>query len=174
MNYKINQNSSYFVGAKLSFYLQMMEYKNSRQFAIEADQKDPLNSFKTKFIIPQHNRKNSIYLTGNSLGLQPVDALKSIEQELKDWGTFGVEGHFQAKYPWYSYHESLMERAAKIVGALTNEVVHMNGLSTNIHLLMVSFYRPTKTRFKIICEKKAFPSDQYILESQVRFHGFNQ
>jgi kynureninase len=151
----------------------MMEYKNSRQFAVEADQKDSLKAFKNKFIIPQHNGNNSIYFTGNSLGLQPVDALKSIEQELKDWGTYGVEGHFQAKNPWYSYHEALMQPAANIVGAKKNEVVHLNGLSTNIHLLMVSFYRPTKTRYKIICEKKAFPSDQYILESQVKFHGFD-
>ena len=150
----------------------MMEYKNTREFAVEADKNDTLKSFKNKFIIPQHNGKDTVYLCGNSLGLQPVDALKSIEQELKDWGTFGVEGHFQAKNPWYSYHESLMEPAANIVGARKNEVVHMNGLSANIHLLMVSFYRPTKTRFKILCEKKAFPSDQYILESQVKFHGY--
>src|SRR5690606_2126034 len=113
------------------------------------------------------------YLTANSLGLQPKTVRDEIDIELRDWAKFGVEGHFEAEHPWFSYHELLMESGAKMVGALPGEVVHMNGLTTNIHLLMVSFYRPSQHRYKIICEAKAFPSDQYALESQVLFHGFN-
>src|SRR5688572_4201458 len=151
----------------------MVANKNSVEFARELDQADPLKSYRGKFFIPQFNGKDSVYFTGNSLGLQPKSVKSYIEQELNDWATFGVEGHFEAKKPWFAYHEFLSEKAAKLVGAKASEVVVTHSLTTNLHLLMVSFYRPTQARYKILCEKKAFPSDQYALESQVKFHGFD-
>jgi kynureninase len=114
-----------------------------------------------------------IYFTGNSLGLQPKSTAKYIQQELSDWSKYGVEGHFQAKHPWLSYHEQFSKPVSKIVGAKPSEVIMMNQLTSNLHFLLVSFYRPTKERYKILCEAKAFPSDQYVLESQVKFHGYN-
>lgn len=150
-----------------------MKYKNTLQFAKTQDKKDPLKKFRAKFLFPKHKGRKVIYFTGNSLGLQPKSTEKYIQQELNDWAKFGVEGHFHAKNPWFSYHEILTEPLSKIVGAKPNEVVAMNQLTSNIHFLFVSFYRPTKERYKIICEAKAFPSDQYALESQVKFHGLN-
>ena len=150
-----------------------MNYKNTLDFAQQADKDDQLASFRNEFHIPQHNGSDVVYFTGNSLGLQPKRTKQFIEQELNDWSKLGVEGHFLAKHPWFSYHENLTEYAAEIVGAKHSEVVCMNQLTVNIHLLMVSFYRPTKTRYKILCEVKAFPSDQYALETQVKFHGQN-
>lgn len=150
-----------------------MNYKNTLEFARHADQEDELASFRHEFHIPQHNGSDVVYFTGNSLGLQPKRTSQFIEQELNDWSKLGVEGHFLAKHPWFSYHENLSEYASNIVGAKNSEVVYMNQLTVNIHLMMVSFYRPTKSRFKILCETKAFPSDQYALESQVKFHGFS-
>ncbi|RYZ44102.1 MAG: kynureninase [Sphingobacteriales bacterium] len=150
-----------------------MQYQNSLSFAQKQDQQDPLRSFRDLFYIPQVNGKPCIYFTGNSLGLQPKSARAAVEQELKDWAELGVEGHFQAKNPWYSYHELLTESTARVVGAKPIEVVVMNTLTTNLHLMMVSFYRPTKERYKIITEAGAFPSDQYALETQVKFHGYN-
>ena len=150
-----------------------MNYKNTLEFAQQADKDDQLAPFRNEFHIPQHNGSDVVYFTGNSLGLQPKRTKQFIEQELNDWSKLGVEGHFLAKYPWFSYHENLTEYAAEIVGAKHSEVVCMNQLTVNIHLLMVSFYRPTKTRYKILCEVKAFPSDQYALETQVKFHGQN-
>ena len=150
-----------------------MIYKNSLAFAKNLDQKDPLKKFRNNFIFPQHEGAKALYFTGNSLGLQPKSVEKSIHQELKDWGEFGVEGHFQAKNPWFSYHETLTKSLAKLTGSEPTEVVAMNQLTSNLHFLFVSFYRPTKKRFKIICEAKAFPSDQYLIETQVKFHGFN-
>jgi len=150
-----------------------MNYRNDLSFAQECDKNDPLKAFRNKFIFPQHNGHDVYYFTGNSLGLQPKTARDFINQELDDWGKFGVEGHFLAKKPWFSYHEILTQQSAKLVGAKPIEVVCMNQLTVNLHLLMVSFYRPTKTRYKIICETKAFPSDQYALETQVKFHGFD-
>jgi len=117
--------------------------------------------------------KQALYFTGNSLGLQPKTTQDAILTELEDWANYGVEGHFHARNPWYSYHELLNHTAAKIVGAQDDEVVMMNQLTVNLHLLMISFYRPTPQRYKIICEAKAFPSDQYALESQVNLHGFS-
>jgi len=143
-----------------------------RDKAAALDAADPLASFRDKFHFPQHQGRPVVYFTGNSLGLQPKSVRETVNAELEDWATFGVEGHFEARNPWYSYHELLMEPAAKIVGAKKEEVVHMNGLTANLHFLMVSFYRPKGKRYKIICEAKAFPSDQYALESQVKFHGF--
>lgn len=151
----------------------MVANKFSLQFAQELDQKDPLKEYRNRFFIPQHNGQDTVYFTGNSLGLQPKSVKDYIQSELDDWAKFGVEGHFDAKRPWFAYHEFLTEKAAKIVGAKSNEVVVTHSLTTNLHLLMVSFYRPTKSRYKILCEKKAFPSDQYALESQVKFHGYN-
>lgn len=150
-----------------------MNYQNTLEFAQQADQQDPLRSFREKFLIPQVNGKDAIYFTGNSLGLQPKTVRSYIQQELDDWAAYGVEGHFHAKNPWFSYHEIFPEKVSKIVGALPEEVVVMNQLTVNLHLLMVSFYRPNKQRYKIICEAKAFPSDQYALETQLKFHGYD-
>lgn len=152
---------------------QGMKYENSLRFAKAQDKKDPLKKFRGKFLFPKHKGKEAIYFTGNSLGLQPKTTAKYIQQELDDWAKLGVEGHFHARNPWFSYHESLAKPLSKIVGAKPTEVVAMNQLTSNIHFLFVSFYRPTKERYKIICEAKAFPSDQYALESQVKFHGFS-
>ncbi|MDA7804012.1 kynureninase [Crocinitomix sp.] len=151
----------------------MVAYKNSLEFAKEKDSTDPLRSYREKFYIPVINGIETIYFTGNSLGLQPKSTKEYIDAELDAWKNWGVEGHFEAKKPWFAYHEFLTEKAAKIVGAKPIEVVVTHSLTTNLHLLMVSFYRPTKERYKIICEKKAFPSDQYALESQVNFHGYS-
>lgn len=135
------------------------------------DEKDSLKHFRERFYIPkQSNGEDVIYFTGNSLGLQPKTARAFIEQELKDWETLGVEGHFKAKNPWMSYHELLTEQMAKIVGGKLIEVVVMNSLTVNLHLLMVSFYRPTRQRYKIIIEAGAFPSDRYAVASQIKFH----
>jgi kynureninase len=148
-----------------------IKYQFTLAFAQEQDQKDPLKKYREQFYFPQHEGKNVLYFTGNSLGLQPKSTSKYIQQELDDWAKYGVEGHFHAKNPWYSYHEQFAEPLAKIVGAKPHEVVAMNQLTVNLHLLMVSFYRPSKNRYKIICETKAFPSDQYALESQVKHYG---
>lgn len=150
-----------------------MGFENTKGFAQEQDEKDPLKDFRSEFFIPKMNGDPVVYFTGNSLGLQPVGAREAIIQELDDWAKHGVEGHFAAKNPWYAYHEMFAKNTAEIVGALASEVVVMNGLTVNLHLLMISFYRPTGKRTKIICEKKAFPSDQYALESQVRLHGLD-
>ncbi len=148
-------------------------FNNTLAFARELDQKDPLRAYRDKFLFPQHNGQDVVYFTGNSLGLQPKTTQHYLQQELNDWAKFGVEGHFLAKNPWLSYHELLTDKMAKIVGALPEETVMMNQLTVNLHLLMVSFYRPTKQRYKILCEAKAFPSDQYALQSQVQFHGYS-
>jgi kynureninase len=151
----------------------MMHYENTEAFAAQMDSEDSLATFRDKFYIPQHNGQDTVYLTGNSLGLQPKTARAAVEQEFADWQEFGVEGHFKGKNPWFSYHHFLTENAAKIVGAKPNEVVVMNNLTVNLHLMMVSFYRPTATRYKIVMEAGAFPSDQYAMETQVRHHGFD-
>ena len=149
-----------------------MIFENSFAFAKEKDNEDVLKSFRDRFYFPIVNGKQAIYFTGNSLGLQPKTTQDYVLKELEDWATFGVEGHFHARNPWMPYHEMFAAPLSKIVGAKPNEVVAMNQLTVNLHLLMVSFYRPTAKRFKILCEAKAFPSDQYALESQVKFHGF--
>jgi kynureninase len=150
-----------------------MTFENTLVFAQQADTNDILKTFRQRFLFPQHNGKAVVYFTGNSLGLQPKSTQTYIQQELNDWATFGVEGHFLAKNPWMHYHEFLAEKMAKILGGKPSEVVMMNQLTVNLHLLMVSFYRPTKQRFKILCEAKAFPSDQYALQSQIKFHGYD-
>ncbi|MBI4946945.1 MAG: kynureninase [Bacteroidetes bacterium] len=149
-----------------------MKYSNTLPFSKAQDTIDPLRKFRTKFLFPKHKGKDVIYFTGNSLGLQPRSTAKYIQQELSDWAKYGVEGHFQAKHPWFSYHELFAKPVSKIVGAKSSEVIMMNQLTSNIHFLFVSFYCPTKERYKILCEAKAFPSDQYVLESQVKFHGY--
>jgi len=150
-----------------------MNFEIGELFAHEMDARDSLKQFRDKFYIPkQPNGEDVLYFTGNSLGLQPKTVRAYIEQELKDWETFGVEGHFHAKNPWMPYHELLTEQMARVVGAKPIETVVMNALTVNLHLLMVSFYRPTKERYKIIIEAGAFPSDQYAVASQIKFHNF--
>lgn len=150
-----------------------MKFENTAAFAAQADNEDSLASFRSQFHFPQHQGKNALYFTGNSLGLQAKRSRDIINEELDDWATFGVEGHTEARRPWLPYHEFFTPALAKIVGAKESEVVAMNGLTTNLHLLMVSFFRPSGKRCKILCEAKAFPSDQYALKSQLRFHGLN-
>jgi kynureninase len=151
----------------------MMTFENNINFAKELDQIDPLKNFRVQFYIPVINGKECIYFTGNSLGLQSKTTQDYVMNELEDWANFGVEGHFHATNPWLSYHEIFPKQLSQIIGALPEEIVVMNQLTVNLHLLMTSFYRPTKERYKIICEAKAFPSDQYAMESQVKLHGLN-
>lgn len=150
-----------------------LKFKNTIEYARHLDENDPLKHFRDKFYIPLVNGKECIYFTGNSLGLQPKTTQDYVLNELEDWASYGVEGHFHARNPWVSYHEMFPELLADIVGGLPEEIVVMNQLTVNLHLLMISFYRPDKKRYKIICEAKAFPSDQYALQSQVAFHGFD-
>lgn len=148
-----------------------MNHQNTPEYARSLDEQDELKDFRSRFFIPQHNNKDSIYLTGNSLGLQPKTVSSHIQQELDDWSSMGVKGHLHARHPWLSYHEMFPKYLSKIVGCKENEVVAMNQLTVNLHLLLISFYRPTKKRYKIICEAKAFPSDQYALQSQIMLHA---
>lgn len=144
-----------------------------KQLAAQLDAADPLKDFRQRFYIPSQDGKEQIYFCGNSLGLQPKSTRSFIEQELIDWQHLGVEGHLHGKNPWFYYHHFLAESTARIVGANPLEVVVMNSLTVNLNLLMISFYRPTKQRYKIIMEYMAFPSDQYAVENQVKFHGFD-
>ncbi len=138
------------------------------------DADDPLAKYRDQFHIPkQENGEDCIYFCGNSLGLQPKSAKVYVEQELDDWAKFGVEGHFHARHPWKGYHEFLTEQTAHLVGAKPVEVVVMNTLTVNLHLMMVSFYRPTPTKHKIVIEANAFPSDQYAVQSQIKHRGFD-
>ena len=148
-----------------------MKYENSLAFATAQDETDPLTDFRKKFYIPLFHGKPSIYFTGNSLGLQPVSSQDYIHDFLQDWANLGVEGHFHGKNPWVSYHEIFPAQLSKLTGSREDEVIVMNQLTVNLHILLTSFYRPNRDRYKIICEGKTFPSDQYALESQVRLHG---
>lgn len=151
-----------------------MKFENDIEFAMQLDSNDPLHSYRMKFHIPKTPAgKDVIYFAGNSLGLQPKTVREYVEQELLDWETMGVEGHMLAKHPWLPYHEFLTAQTAELVGALPEEVVNMNSLSVNLHLMMVSFYRPTKERNKILIEANAFPSDHYAVQSQIKFHGYD-
>ncbi|MBE7640438.1 kynureninase [Salegentibacter sp. BLCTC] len=150
-----------------------MQFQNTLEYARELDSQDKLSSYRDQFIFPQHEGKNVIYFTGNSLGLQPKSAKKYVDEIMTDWANLAVEGHFYAEKPWWDYHERFSKKLAKVVGAKPAEVTVMNTLTVNLHLLMVSFYRPKGKRYKIICEEKAFPSDQYMISSQVRFHGYD-
>ena len=149
----------------------MFEFEASSAFADEMDTRDSLKGSREKFFIPKNaDGSESIYFTGNSLGLQPKSVRANIEQELRDWEDLAVEGHLHAKNPWLPYHEFVTEPLARVVGGSPIEVVAMNSLTVNLHLLMVSFYRPTTERYRIVIEKGAFPSDQYAVESQLKFH----
>ncbi len=149
-----------------------MPYQPTLGYAQEQDRQDPLRPYREQFYFPQHNGRDVLYFTGNSLGLQPVSARDALLHELEHWKTHGVEGHFRGEMPWMKYHKFLQPQTAHIAGAKEEEVIVMNTLTTNLHLMMVSFYRPTAGRYKIIMEAGAFPSDQYAVESQVRWHGY--
>jgi kynureninase len=147
-------------------------HQNSLAYAQYLDAHDALKGFRDEFFIPQKNGKPAIYLCGNSLGLQPKKTSAYIQQELDDWKNLGVEGHFEAQNPWLKYHH-FFDEAATLVGAKKEEVVVMNTLTVNLHLMMISFFRPKGKRNKIVLEGGAFPSDQYAIESQLQFHGLN-
>ncbi|MFP2925611.1 kynureninase [Pyxidicoccus sp. 3LG] len=149
-------------------------FEDTEAFALKQDAEDPLRAFRDEFLFPKAaDGKPVVYLAGNSLGLQPRNAARYIQEELEDWARLGVEGHHEGRHPWLHYHELVTEQAARLVGAKPLEVVVMNTLTVNLHLMMVSFYRPTKQRYKILVEAGAFPSDQYAVASQVRFHGYD-
>lgn len=145
----------------------------SPDYALKLDEADSLSSFRNQFHLPVIDGKQTLYFTGNSLGLMPKNAEKYLNEEMEDWKNWGVEGHFHARRPWMPYHEFFSESLSKVVGAKPEEVVVMGSLTANLHFLMVSFFRPQGKRTKILCEAKAFPSDQYALASQLRFHGLS-
>lgn len=152
----------------------MANYDEAIREAKALDAGDPLSGFRNEFEMPlAHDGSESVYLTGNSLGLMPKRTRDHVNAELDDWARLGVDGHLNARHPWLPYHEFVTEPLARLVGAKPVEVVAMNSLTVNVHLLLVSFYRPTSERYKIIIEKGAFPSDRYAVESQVRFHGYD-
>lgn len=150
------------------------EFDATEAFARERDAADPLGAFRQRFNFPVlESGEEPVYFTGNSLGLQPRSAKDFVDRELEDWAKLAVEGHFQARHPWLPYHEFLTESTAEVVGAFPEETVVMNSLTVNLHLMLVSFYRPTSERFRIMIEGKAFPSDQYAVKSHLAFHGFD-
>lgn len=148
-------------------------FQFNEAFARELDLQDPLARFRSRFYFPQVHGKEAIYFCGNSLGLQPKSVKEHLDRQLTNWANMGVDGHFHGDDPWYSIRDKSKPMLAEILGALPHEVVAMNNLTVNLHLLMVSFYRPTAKRFKIIVEAGAFPSDQYMLETQIKFHGLD-
>jgi kynureninase len=149
-------------------------FQSGEGFAREMDAADPLAHFRDRFCIPRNRTGGEcVYLCGHSLGLQPKTAAAYVEEELQAWAELGVEGHFHARHPWMPYHRLLTRQTAELVGAQPEEVVVMNSLTVNLHLMMASFYRPTRQRHKIVIERGAFPSDQYAVKSQIRFHGFD-
>ena len=150
-----------------------MQFQNNQQFAQSLDAADGLKNFRERFIFPQHNGQDAIYFLGNSLGLQPKTTSTYINDELQQWAQWGVEGFFMGNDPWLQFHQKLAAPMAKVVGALLHEVTIMNALTVNLHLMMVSFYQPQGRRNKILCEAKAFPSDQYMLETHVKQRGLN-
>ena len=153
--------------------MKRMPFQPGPEYAAHLDAQDPLAYFRERFHIPTTKTgEESIYFCGHSLGLQPKSARTYLEQELKDWAELGVEGHFHAKNPWLPYHRLVTEQMAALVGAEAVEVVVMNSLTVNLHLMMASFYRPTPERHKILIERSAFPSDQYAVKSQILFHGY--
>ncbi len=150
-----------------------MQHQFTASYAEELDQQDKLRSFRDKFYIPLVGNKEGIYFLGNSLGLQPKTTQHEVLNIMESWANFGVEGFFMGEEPWLNYHKEITPMIAEIIGAKNEEVVTMNHLTVNLHLMMVSFYNPTTTRYKIICEAKAFPSDQYAFQSQIKLHGLN-
>ena len=152
-----------------------MKFENSESFARDLDERDPLKAYRDQFYIPkQKNGEDEFYFCGNSLGLQPTSCQRYLQQELEKWQELGVKGHMRGEFPWMHHHEFLVDDLAMIVGAQPQEVVPMNSLTTNLHLMMVSFYRPSASRYKILIEDHAFPSDQYAAMSQIKFHGFEE
>src|SRR3954447_18423913 len=150
-----------------------MQFSADESFALQLDAEDPLRSFRDAFHIPPAKEGSLIYFAGNSLGLMPKTVRQIIDEELHAWEQLGVDAHLRAKTAWYNYHETVREPLARIVGAQPNEVICMNSLTVNIHLMMATFYRPTKSRFKILMEDPAFPSDTYAIKTQIRHHGFD-
>lgn len=169
----MGQAFRWMVEERVHFKIAIMSFQNTLSFAQQLDSTDPLKGFRNKFIIPEANGKQKIYFLGNSLGLQPQSTNGYIQQIMKDWADLGVEAFFHAKEPWMNYHDRLIHPLSRIVGALSHELVVMNQLTVNLHLMLASFYRPTPKRYKIICEAKAFPSDQYTFETHVKHHGFD-
>jgi kynureninase len=147
-----------------------MKYEASIEFAQRMDQEDPIRSYRDRFHFPQFNGEDILYFGGNSLGLMPKTAKDAVLDELDVWEKMGVTGQHDR---WEAYHEQLTDSTARLVGAKPSEVVVMNALTVNLHILLVSFYQPTTARYKIVIEKGAFPSDQYAVESQIKFHGFD-
>jgi kynureninase len=147
--------------------------QNTRDFAIACDQKDALNYLRKEFIFPQFKGRDVLYFTGNSLGLQPKVSQSYVDEVMNAWGELAVEGHFNGDRPWWEYHEKLTPTLSKIMGCQQEELTVMNTLSVNLHFLLVSFFRPEGAKTKILCEQKAFPSDKYIMDSQLRFRGLN-
>lgn len=150
-----------------------MKFERTPDFARSQDEKDPLNSFRDKFHIPKRKNKEVIYFCGNSLGLQPKNVVEELNTELRSWKNNAVEGHFTGDRPWVDYHEYTKESLARLVGAQTNEVVSLNNLTSNLHFLLASFYRPEGKRVKIMIEGGAFPSDHYAAESHMRRMGID-
>jgi len=148
-------------------------FDTAESWALDADHADPLAPYRDRFYIPRIGGRHAVYMTGHSLGLQPRTARDIVEQELNDWGAHAVDGHLAARNPWLPYHEWFRGPAARLLGAKPGEVVMMNSLTVNLHLLMVSFYRPTPERHKIVIEDDAFPSDSYAVASQIAFHGYD-
>ncbi len=150
-----------------------MRFQASRAFAEKMDDQDPLRKFRKQFYFPQHKGRKAIYFCGNSLGLQPKNTAKAIRQELKDWKNLAIGGYFSAKNPWLYYHENCKSALTAMMGCRRDEVTVMNTLTVNLHLLLLSFYKPTSERYTIIMEAGAFPSDQYAVETQVKFYGYD-
>lgn len=150
-----------------------MKFQSTQQFAQELDQQDPLKVYRNQFIIPTENSQEKIYFLGNSLGLQPKRTKEYLETILQDWSQLGVEAFFHANQPWMDYHDQIIQPLSTIMGCLPQELSVMNNLSVNLHLMLVSFYRPVGKRYKILCEAKAFPSDQYMMETHVKHHHFD-
>jgi kynureninase len=172
--FKIDISILYSIATSVVFFVLLnMDFQNTREYAISQDQADLLYKFRDEFLIPRKDGKEIIYLCGNSLGLQPKSTKSYIQQQLDNWGNLGVEGWFEGETPWIFYHKELQKLMAPIVGAKPEEVIPMNNLTVNLHLMMVSFYRPKEKHYKILMEGGAFPSDQYAVESQIRFHGYD-
>src|SRR5437867_5107991 len=151
-----------------------MKFSTDEDFALQLDAEDPLRHFREKFHPPLgKDGKPLIYFAGNSLGLMPKAARQIVEEELDNWARLGVDAHHAAGTPWYSYHEALREPTARLVGAKPIEVICMNSLTVNLHLMMATFYRPTQARFKILMEEPAFPSDTYAIKTQIVHHGLD-
>ena len=154
--------------------LRLMNFSAEENFALKLDAEDPLRGFREEFHLPLgKDGKPVIYFAGNSLGLMPKSARAIVEEELDNWAKFGVDAHHATGTPWYSYHETVREPTARLVGAKPLEVICMNSLTVNLHLMMATFYRPTKSRFKILMEEPAFPSDTYAVKTQILHHGLD-